>query len=262
MPVKVLTVAGSDSGGAAGLQADLKTLTALRAYGMSVVTVVTAQNSISLETMQPLSADLVAAQLDAVLSDYGADAVKTGFIGRADLIATIAAKLRLYQLTNIIIDPVLVDHRDRPMFAQEVTGAYVSHLLPLADLVTPTSHEAALLAGYPYPEDTALDWVESVARTLHGLGPKHVLIKAGRFGRESVDIFYDGVKFSRFSSPWIETENTHGSGDTFSAAVCACLAQGESMRSAVERAHRFTANAIQRAANWELGRGHGPLAHF
>jgi hydroxymethylpyrimidine/phosphomethylpyrimidine kinase len=261
-PFGVLAIGGSDSGGAAGIQADMKSLTALKTYGMSVITVVTAQNSVSVEAIQPLSAEFVAAQMDAVLSDYRVDAVKTGFIGRVDLIVTIAAKLREFQLKNLVIDPVLVDHRNRPMFAPEVTDAYISQLLPLADVVTPTSFEGALLTGSHRPEPATLDWNERIARSLHALGPQHVLVKAGRYGGESIDLLFDGQQFMRFSSPWIDTENTHGSGDTLSAALCAYLAQGNDMRSAVRLASRFTVNAIQQGASWKLGQGHGPVAHF
>jgi hydroxymethylpyrimidine/phosphomethylpyrimidine kinase len=261
-PFAVLTIGGSDSGGAAGIQADLKTLTALKTYGMSVITAVTAQNSVNVEAIQPLSAEFVAAQLEAVMSDYRVDAVKTGFIGRVDLIVSIAAKLRDHKLKKIVVDPVLVDHRHRPMFSTDVARAYATHLLPVADVVTPTGYEAALLADIPRPKPATLAWHEKVARSLHALGPQHVLIKTGRFGADSVDILYDGQQFTRFSSPWINTDNTHGSGDTLSAALCAFLAKGNGMETAVQRANQFTANAIRGGANWKLGQGHGPLAHF
>ncbi|MEJ2747128.1 MAG: bifunctional hydroxymethylpyrimidine kinase/phosphomethylpyrimidine kinase [Anaerolineae bacterium] len=256
-PVKVLTIAGSDSGGAAGMQADLRAWTVLGAYGMSVVTVVTAQNSVAVTAVHPLPPDFVAAQLDAVLTEYGADGVKTGFIGRTALIETIAAKLRQYQLNNSVIDPVLVNPNGQAMFPTEVTQAYIKHLLPLADLITPNQREAELLTGLP---------VQSVAEMatavthLHALGPKNILLKGGRDGEEIVDIFYDGDKITWLRAPYIDTPNTHGSGDTLSAAVCAYLAQGKGMETAVNQAHQFTYKAIQRAIHWQMGQGHGPVA--
>ncbi|MFQ5400358.1 MAG: bifunctional hydroxymethylpyrimidine kinase/phosphomethylpyrimidine kinase [Anaerolineae bacterium] len=261
-PAKVLTIGGSDSGGAAGLQADLKTFTALGVYGMSVVTVVTAQNSVSVEAVQSLPAGFVAAQLEAVLSDYGAAAVKTGFIGRVDLIETVAAGLRARHPGYSVIDPVLVNHRGQPMFAPEVTRAYRELLLPLADLVTPNKHEAALLADSPLPEQVTPRWLSEVARCLHALGPRYVLVKGGRKGEEMVDVLYDGERAHLLRAKRIETRNTHGSGDTLSAAVCAYLAQGETMETAVRQARQFTLRAIQRAAYWQLGRGHGPVSHW
>lgn len=256
-PVKVLTVAGSDSGGAAGLQADLKTWAALGVYGMSVITVVTAQNSVAVTAVHPLPPDFVAAQLDAVLSDYGAAAVKTGFIGQVALIETIAAKLRQYQIGNVVIDPVLVNHKGQAMFPSEVPQAYVEHLLPLADLITPNRREAELLIGRPV---NSVAEMETAVTHLHAFGPQNVLLKGGREGDERVDLFFDGRSLTQYRSPHIDTINTHGSGDTFAAAACAYLARGEKMETAVRQAHQFTHQAIQRAASWQLGRGHGPVA--
>jgi len=259
-PVIVLTIAGSDSGGAAGLQADLKTLTALGVYGMSVITAVTAQNSVRVEAVSELPAVFVAAQLNAVLSDYGASAVKTGFIGRSDLIATIARHIQEYRLKHVVIDPVLVDHRGQAMFSPEVTQAYIAQLLPLADVVTPNRHEAALLAGIPLPESISPSWLRNVAERIYQHGPNHVLIKGGRDAAESVDLLFDGKNHAAFTSPWIDTQNTHGAGDTLSAALGAYLAQGRNMKRAVMEARRFTYSDIVRAAGWRLGEGHGPVA--
>ncbi len=256
-PVKILTIAGSDSGGAAGLQADLKAWAALGVYGMSVVTVVTAQNSVAVTAVHPLPPDFVAAQLDAVLTDYGAAAVKTGFLGRVDLIQTIAAKLRQYHLGNIVIDPVLVNHKGQAMFPPDVTRAYIDHLLPLADLITPNRREAELLTGLPV---NSLAEMETAVPHLHTLGPKNILLKGGHEGDELVDLFFDGRSPIQLRSPHIDTPNTHGSGDTLSAAVCAYLAKGKGMETAVHHAHQFTQQAIQRAAHWQLGHGHGPVA--
>jgi hydroxymethylpyrimidine/phosphomethylpyrimidine kinase len=258
-PAKVLTIAGSDSGGAAGLQADLKTFTALKVYGMSAITAVTAQNSVRVAAVHYLPADFLAAQLDAVLSDYGAAAAKTGFIGRVDLIETIANRIAAYSLPYLVVDPVLVNHKGDAMFGPAVTQAYHNHLLPLAWLIAPNRPEAALLAETPVDN---LAGMETAARAIHHLGPRHVLIKGGRDGDDILDLLYDGQQFTWFRSPYLDTPNTHGSGDTLSAAITAYLAQGMETVAAVHHAHYFTTTAIQAAAFWQLGAGHGPLSHF
>ena len=258
-PLKLLTIAGSDSGGAAGLQADLKTWTAVRAYGMSVVTAVTAQNSLTVRAIQFMRPAFVAAQLEAVLSDYGADGVKTGFIGRADLIATIAAKLEAYTLSHLVVDPVLVNHKGQAMFPPEVPQAYREHLFPLAQLIAPNCREAEVLTGLPVQTVAEM---ETAAAHLHTLGPSNVLIKRGLEGNEVVDVLFDGTEFTHFRSPVIVTANTHGSGDMLAAAVCAFLARGNDVATAVRHGRHLTYTAMQKAAHWQLGSGHGPLAIF
>ena len=271
-PPTILTIAGSDSGGAAGLQADLKTAATLGVYGMSAVTVVTAQNSLRVEQAHFLPPELVAAQIDAVLSDYGAAAIKTGFIGRVDLIAVIADRLRYWQVADltglegpvrsvrsdpfILIDPVLVNHRGEAMFAPEVTAAYRDLLFPLADLVTPNRREAALLAGgdlSPAADDPAL------ADYLSGLGARRVLLKGCPAGADLVDVLWEANELTRYAHRRVATNNLHGSGDTLSAAICAGVAQGMSLPDAIGRAQTFTQAAIRRGAGWALGAGHGPV---
>ena len=253
----VLTIAGSDSGGAAGLQADLRTWALLGVYGLCAITAVTVQNSLHVKGVQSIAADFVAAQMNAVLSDYGAAAVKTGFLGRVDLIRVVAAQCRRYQLPNVVVDPVLVNHKGQAMFPPEVTEAYVSHLLPLADLLTPNRREAELLTGLPVNN---VDDMETAAVRLHALGAKNCLIKGGLDGEEMVDIFYDGRSGQQIRSSRIHTPNTHGSGDTLSAAICAYLARDLGMETAVHQAHHFTHRAIGQGAGWQLGHGHGPVA--
>ncbi len=258
-PAKLLTIGGSDSGGAAGVQADLRCWAVLGGYGMSVLTAVTAQNSVEVTAVHPLPPEFVATQLDAVLSDYGTQAVKTGFVGRTGLIKIIADKLLAYDCGHIVIDPVLVNHRGQPMFDPAVTEAYRFHLLPLADMITPNKHEAALLLDIPLPVQVSLSWLEEIAIRLHALGPRHVLVKGGLDGTESADIFFNGSSLHQLRAARIDTTNTHGSGDTLSAAICAFLAQGVEMETAVRHAHQFTHKAIQRAIHWQLGQGHGPI---
>lgn len=259
-PVKLLTIGGSDSGGAAGIQADLKTWTALGGYGMSVLTAVTAQNSRTVQEVTWMTPHFVQAQLEAVLSDYGAAAVKTGFLGQVELIAAVAAALQKYKPANIIIDPVLVNHRGQTMFPDAVCRAYLDHLLPLADLVTPNLVETSVLLNAA-PLDSH-GKIYRAAESLCRLGARHVLAKGFREQQEVVDILFDGRAFTEFRQPFIETQNTHGSGDVLSAAICAFLAQGEGMETAVAQAQQFIHRAIQRAANWQLGSGHGPLGIF
>jgi hydroxymethylpyrimidine/phosphomethylpyrimidine kinase len=258
-PLKVLTIAGSDSGGAAGLQADLKSFAALGAHGMSVVTAVTAQNSQQVRAVFSLPAELVESQLQAVLDDYGADAVKTGFIGQAALVAPIARQLADYRPPFLVVDPVLVNHRGQPIFPIEVARAYQEALIPLATLVTPNPEEAALLSGRSV--DSLNDLI-AAAEAIMVLGAPCVLAKGYRDGNEMVDVLVgvDGPFF--FRRPVIATPNTHGSGDTLSASICVFLAQGRAMVAAVEEALQFTERAIRRAVGWRLGRGHGPVSHF
>ena len=261
-PLKLLTIAGSDSGGAAGLQADLKTWTAIGVYGMSVVTAVTAQNSMKVAGIQYLSAEFIMAQLEAVLSDYGAQAVKTGFLGRAELITAISHNLNNYKPFHLVVDPVLVNHLGQPMFAREVVQAYRSQLLSQADLITPNRHEAALLARLPEEEIRNFAGLKKAVDKLHLLGASNILITGLSEGDQMVDYWSDGTQLHHLSAPRIETENRHGSGDTLSAAVCAFLAKGDPMGDAIVNAQKFTAIAIQSAASWQLGHGHGPLSHL
>jgi hydroxymethylpyrimidine/phosphomethylpyrimidine kinase len=258
-PPKVLTIAGSDSGGAAGLQADLKTFATLNVYGMSVVTAVTAQNSVAVTAVQPLPAEFVASQIEAVLSDYGALAVKTGFIGQVDIIEAVAEKLKQYNPDFVVIDPVLVNHKGQAMFSAEVTEAYLEKLLPPATLITPNRIEAGLLTGMMIE---SREDMETAARRLVEAGAAGVLIKGLHVGQVIVDLLFEGGRVSWLETPFIDTENLHGSGDTFSAAICAFLARGETMKTAVQKAHTFTAKAIQDAVDWRLGKGHGPVKNF
>ena len=255
-PNKLLTIAGSDSGGAAGLQADLRAWAVLGAYGMSVVTAVTAQNSLAVKAVQFMPPNFIAEQLEAVLSDYGADAAKTGFLGRVAVIETVAAKLRQFDVPYLVIDPVLVNHRGESMFPPEVTQAYIDQLLPLAELVTPNLGEAGLLVG---GKVETLTEAETAVRHLHNLGPQNILLKRIPHENQFVDLFFDGTQMVKLKTAVLDTKNTHGSGDTLSAAVCAFLARGDDMETAVRQAHRFTARAIQNAASWQFSAGHGPI---
>ncbi len=275
-PLPLLTIAGSDSGGAAGLQADLKTWAALGVYGMSAVTAVTAQNSARVVAVHSLPPEMVAAQIDAVLSDYGAVAIKTGFLGRVEIIAAVAERLAYWAggglptRPTLVIDPVLVNHRGEAMFVPEVAAAYRALLFPLADLVTPNQAEAALLGMLdgaqgetPSPFGRGLGRGAatrySLAAPLRSSGPRRVLLKGIQRGDEMLDVYWDGEQRLELPQPRIETSNTHGSGDTLSAAICAAVAQGYGWPEAIRRAQAFAHAAIRRGATWRLGAGHGPV---
>jgi len=259
-PLPLLTIAGSDSGGAAGLQADLKTWAVLGGvYGMSAVTAVTAQNSAHVAAVHYLPPAMIAAQIDAVLSDYGAAAIKTGFLGRVEIVEAVAERLRYWVAgglptrPTIVIDPVLVNHRGEAMFGPEVAAAYRRLLFPLADLVTPNRAEALLLG-------LSADGPESGGAGEQGGRARRVLLKGIRRGEEVVDVYWDGESPTELPQPRIDTTNTHGSGDTFSAAVCAYVVLGHDWPEAIRRAQAFTHTAIGRGAGWRLGAGHGPVA--
>ncbi len=264
LPLPLLTIAGSDSGGAAGLQADLKTWAALgqnaiSVYGMSAITAVTAQNSVAVKQAHYLPPEMIAAQIDAVLSDYGAAAIKTGFLGRVEIIEAVAERLALWRETlqprpYIVIDPVLVNHRGEAMFSPDVAAAYRELLFPLADLITPNAAEAALL-------EVTSDERRVTSSSRLPDGPR-MLLKGLWRGAEIVDVYWDGAELVELPQPRIDTANTHGSGDTLSAAVCAFVAQGYDWLEAIRRAQAFTYAAIRRGAGWRLGAGHGPLGHF
>ena len=255
-PAKVLTIGGSDSGGAAGIQADIKTITLLGGYSLSVLTVVTAQNSLAVEAVEFLPPAFVARQLQAVLADYGAAAIKTGFIGRAPLIATLVSQLQGWS-GPLVVDPVLVNHRGEAMFPDEVVTAY-RELLPLAALVTPNRAEAALLTGR---QVNTVPELKAAAADLAALGAGAVLLKGGRFGDEQLDLFHENGISYELRAPHLETSNTHGSGDTLSAAIATGLAQGLALPDAITQARELTAAAIAAAREWQLGAGHGPLGH-
>lgn len=257
-PVKVLTIGGTDPCGAYGLYTDLKTFTVLGGHGMGVVTVVTAQNSVGWYGAEFMRPAFIAQQLDAVLSDYVPAAVKTGFLGRVDVIEVVAQKLREYAVPQVVVDTVLVNNHGRPMFGAEVAAAYREHLLPLAHLITPNLWEAAVLLGQEVSE--AAQAAEALQTQLHPAGA--VLLKRAAVSEQITDLFYDGVQLKRLSAPKIATQNVSGSGDTLSAAITLFLGRGEPLFEAVQHGRAFTQRALTAAQTWQLGRGAGPLGHL
>jgi hydroxymethylpyrimidine/phosphomethylpyrimidine kinase len=254
---KVLTVAGSDSGGGAGIQADLKTFSAFRVFGMSVLTAVTAQNSVGVTGVHNLPPEFVVRQLDAVLDDFGADAVKIGMLSTAGIVEAVAGGLRAHRQARIVLDPVMIAKSGDPLLQPEAQAALIATMLPLADVVTPNLPEAAALAGMPVETEAEM---QEAARRIHALGARHVLVKGGHLKDSATDILWDGRAFTRFPGPRLESTNTHGTGCTFSAAIAAGLAHGRSLAEAIAEAKRYVTAAIREG--FQAGRGVGALRHF
>ncbi len=255
---KVLTVAGSDSGGGAGIQADLKTFAALRVYGTSAITAVTAQNTSSVTGVHTLPAEFVVKQVEAVVEDIGVDALKTGMLANSDIIKAIAGVVKKYSLGPLVVDPVMVAQSGDVLMEKEAITALREELLPLAAIVTPNLDEAAILAG---GDVKTLEDMKSAARTIFSLGPEWVLIKGGHMAGSTVtDILYDGSEYSYFSSQRLDVTNTHGSGCTYAAAIAAMLTRKPSVPEAVGQAREYLLAAL--AEGVDIGLGSGPLHHF
>ncbi len=259
---RALTIAGSDSGGGAGIQADLKVFAALGVYGASAITAVTAQNTLAVTRIQEIDPDVVTAQIEAVLTDIGADAAKTGMLASAGIVAAVAATLVRLPVPHLVVDPVMIAKSGAALLRDDAVATLVTRLLPLAEVVTPNLPEAARLTGGDgagrAPDDRAL---EDQARRIAALGPLVVVIKGGHAeGPESIDLFFDGARFERLRGPRIATRATHGTGCTFSAALAAGLALGRTPFDAAVAARRYLEAALKAAPR--LGGGAGPLDHF
>jgi hydroxymethylpyrimidine/phosphomethylpyrimidine kinase len=254
---KVLTIAGSDSGAGAGIQADLKTFAALGVYGTSVITAITAQNTVGVTQVLALNPKLVAVQIDAVIDDIGAHALKTGMLASASIIEIVARKIREHRLNKLVVDPVMVATSGDLLIKRNAVAALRSRLIPLAAVVTPNIPEAEQLTGMELR--TSADITES-ARRIVRMGAKSVVIKGGHRKGPAVDLFYDGKTFSALVAPRIRTKNTHGTGCTFSAAIAAYLAKGESVERAVTLAKQYITAAIRKS--FTIGAGHSPVHHF
>lgn len=252
-----MTIAGSDSGGGAGIQADLKTFAAMGVYGTSVLTAVTAQNTQQVTAVLELPPDIVAAQIDAVVGDIGADAVKTGMLANAAIIETVAAKVREHNLSNLVVDPVMVAKSGDRLLREDAVAALKEKLLPLAMVVTPNLPEAEVLVGHPIagPEE-----VRRAAEEIAALGAMTVVVKGGHREGPAIDLFYDGRSFHEFSVARVDTNSTHGTGCTFASAIAAGLAKGSNVRDAVAMAKAYVTKALQHA--YPVGHGHGPVHHF
>ena len=252
-----LTIAGSDSGGGAGIQADLKTFQALGVYGMSAITAITAQNTIGVEAVEELSPRIVGAQIDAVAADIGVDGVKTGMLASAPIIRMVAERLRHWELSRVlVVDPVMVAKSGDRLLREDAVRALIEELLPLAAVVTPNIPEAEVLVGHTIETD---DDVRAAAREILSFGPRSVVMKGGHRPGDATDLFFDGVRELRLEARRIDTRSTHGTGCTFSAAIVARIALGDELADAVRAAKAYLTAALEHAV--PLGGGHGPVAH-
>jgi hydroxymethylpyrimidine/phosphomethylpyrimidine kinase len=252
-----LTIAGSDSGGGAGIQADLKTFSAFRVFGTSVLAALTAQNSLGVHGVFNVPPEFVARQIDAVLSDIGADAVKIGMLSTAPIIRAVAEQLSAHGPRPIVLDPVMIAKSGDALLEPDARAALISDMLPLAEVVTPNLHEAATLTGMAVSTEADM---EEAARRIRGLGPRNVLVKGGHLKDAATDILWDGRNMRRFTAPRLDSPHTHGTGCTLSAAIAAGLARGRALDDAVEEAKRYVTAAIE--AGFQAGRGVGALRHF
>ena len=253
-----LTIAGSDSGGGAGIQADLKTFQRFGVYGTSALTLVTVQNTVGVRAVELLSTELIAQQIAAVAEDFDVRAAKTGALGSAEIIEAVAAAVEEHAIPNLVVDPVMISKHGDPLLDTDAVEVLRPRLFPKASLVTPNLHEAAALLGRAVASEEAM---RDAARAVCDLGAEAALVKGGHLpGGEAVDLFYDGSDFVRLAAPRIETPHTHGTGCTYSAAIAALLARGETLVAAVREAKDFISRAIAGAPG--IGHGHGPVDHL
>ena len=252
-----LTVAGSDSGGGAGIQADLKTFHAFGVFGTSALTAVTAQNTLGVTAVHPIPVGIVRAQIDAVVLDLPPAALKTGMLATAELVATVAEAIRYHALKRYVLDPVMVATSGDRLLDADAEATLARELLPLAALVTPNLHEARILTGLRVE---TLDDMRAAARALVERGAGAALVKGGHLEGDAVDLLWDGACERVWRKPRLDTRHTHGTGCTLSAAVAAGLANGLALADATDRAVRWVAKAIETAPG--LGSGHGPVNHF
>jgi hydroxymethylpyrimidine/phosphomethylpyrimidine kinase len=258
---RALTIAGSDSGGGAGIQADLKTFAAHGVYGASAITALTAQNSLGVQGVFDISAEFVALQIDSVAADIGADAVKIGMLSNPAIIVAVAAKIAEHGLGPVVLDPVMVAKGGDRLLRENAEEVLVKMLFPLAAVVTPNLPEAEALCGFAI---RGTNDMRRAAKAILALGPKAVVVKGGHFLElaESVDVLYDGRDFMEFSAPRIESKNTHGTGCTFSSAIAANFALGLPLYEAVRSAKAYVSRIIAASVELGIGRGFGPMNHM
>ncbi len=256
-----LTIAGSDSGGGAGIQADLKTFSALGTYGASVLTALTAQNTLGVTAIHDVPTDFIAAQMDAVFSDLDVKVVKIGMLLQPAIIETVAAGLRKYNVDQIVLDPVMVAESGDPLLAADAVSSLVEHLFPLATLITPNLHEAACLLNKNMAATN--EAMEQQAIALQAMGANSVLVKGGHStGRDAADVLVSDGEARWYSAPFIDTKNTHGTGCSLSSAITARLAHDDGLFDAVETSKQWLTGAIQHADELAVGKGAGPVHHF
>ncbi len=254
---KVLTIAGSDSSGGAGIQADLKTILSLGCYGASVVTGVTAQNTLGVQQIELMDPKLVASQLESVLSDIGADTVKTGMLGNGEIVTTVAEALRRWDIAKIIVDPVMQSKNGTVLLDHHGIQALKKELFPITYLLMPNIPEAEVLCDRKIRN---VEEMKKAAKRLHGMGPRFIMVKGGHLNEEPVDILYDGTQHYEFSTQRVSTVHTHGTGCTLAAAVASLLAKGLPLVSSIDQAKRYLYKALRFSLG--IGKGIGPINHF
>ncbi len=259
---RVLTIAGSDSGGGAGIQADIKAISAMGCYAASAITAVTVQNTLGVQAVHPVPLDILEGQIEAVLSDIGTDAIKIGMLHSADVVNLVADMLEKYRIKNVVLDPVMVSTSGHRLIEENAVEVIKARLIPLARVITPNIPEAEILAGCRIACQADFD---ETARKLSDDSKVSVLLKAGHLDGESlVDYFYNAEDdtMTRLPSERIRTRNTHGTGCTLSSAFAAALAKGEDLTCAARSAKAYIEQAIISGADYEIGSGHGPVNHF
>lgn len=254
---KVLTIAGSDCSGGAGIQADLKTFAAHGVYGMTVIVSVVAENTFHVIDMQDITPELIEKQIDAVFEDIGVDAVKVGMLSHSCCMEAVERKLMEYRPQHVVIDPVMVAKNGCPLIDPNAVDTLIHRILPLADVLTPNIPEAEKIAGF---QITSTGDMEQAAKCIYELGAKNVLVKGGHATGDALDILYDGERFYHFSAERINTKNTHGTGCTYSSAIASNLALGLPLEEAVKRAKEYVTTAIRHSL--AIGKGCGPIHHF
>lgn len=258
---RVLTIAGSDSGGGAGIQADIKTISAMGCYAASAITAITVQNTLGVQAVHPIPLEILKGQIDAVLLDIGADAIKIGILHSSEAVNIIADTIEKYNITNVVLDPVMVSTSGHKLIEEDAIEAIKSRLISLTRVITPNIPEAEILAGCLISGEQDFD---KVARKLSDNGNVSVLLKAGHLDGEClVDYFYNAENgtMTKLPSKRVQTRNTHGTGCTLSSAFAAALAKGEELTSAAKSAKRYIEQAIYAGANQSIGNGFGPVNH-
>lgn len=262
---KVLSIAGSDTGGGAGIQADIKTITALGGYATTVVTALTAQNTLGVQSIFEIPASFVSQQIDAIMTDIGTDAVKTGMLLNKGIVDMVSLKIKEHNIKHVVVDPVMISKNGKRLLSTDAVNALTSQLFPLSSLVTPNIPEAEYLSDMRIK---SLSDAEEAAKCIHQLGPAYVLIKGGHAGKswdmknegKVIDILYDGKSFEYIEGEYIPTKNTHGTGCTYASAIATCLAKGAGLKEAVVQAKKFVTESIRKSFN--PGKGYGTLDQF
>jgi len=249
-----LTIAGSDSGGGAGIQADLKTFAALGVHGTSAITAITAQNTVTVTDIFEVPPSIVVAQIEAVVIDLGVQAAKTGMLASSEIIEAVAIAIDAYRIPNLVVDPVMIAKGGAKLLRDDAIGALLTRLLPLAAVITPNLPEAEVILGRSI---RTLAERRQAAHDLVGLGPRAAVVKGGHAGDDVTDVYWDGSEMVELPGTRVQTANTHGSGCVFSAAIAAGLAKGLDPLAAVKQAKEFIGEAIEHAL--EIGKGHGPV---